>query len=230
MWVHFPDRGKLYSVLCLLGFCVTAGASGGFVADVIASRHASVNGSSVPGEWTIARGDVLSTAADGSALLNVSSKMRVRLVENTSVVFDRDSTRLTLRMLSGTMGVQTAGKDGVVVSTAQFTVQAATPGRVEYVIAMLQDRTLVSARRGDVSVRELKSGKQHTVSQGSYGMISQAPGAVPATAGAAGASASSAVLANGPLLFAISVGTGTAVGFGVGDGILGISPPSPSGP
>ncbi len=216
-------------IAVIVGLSLGAAAAGNVVGDVVASQHASVNGITVPGEWTVASGDALTTAAGGNALVHLSTSAQARLSENTSVVFQRNLDQVSARLSSGTLDIKEGGKDNLVIKTDELTVEAARPGKSEYVVAMLGDRTVVSARSGDVTITEAGTGQRHLISQGHYGTISQAPGSSPGSA-APGASSQSGILHNKPLMIAIVVGAGVGIGFAVGEGVLGSSPASPSQP
>jgi hypothetical protein len=234
MVVRFKRKRMFYSLAAALaGVSLVAGAAGNVVGDVVASDRASVNGILVPGEWTIASGDALSTAAGGSALVHLSTEGEARLAESTSVVFEREAKLITAHMSSGTLGVAVRGEDDLMSKTDQFAVQPARPGNAEYTVAMLPGRSVISAERGDIRVTEAKSGIEHIVPQGHYGTISQAttsnPGGSPTGTQTASTAASHGLLHSGPLLFAVAVGGGVGVALAI-HGAMGSSPASPSQP
>lgn len=203
------------------------------IGTIVQSSGATLSGIAVPSQGTLVTDAVLNTASGGSAWVRFSPDLQAGLSEETSVSFDNADGYISAHLSSGTVAAKSSGKQELVVDTRGFRIEPAqgkAQGKAVYVVALLPDNTtIVSARRGNVAVTETSSGKKHLVPEGHYAKISSAPAATPGQAGAA-AAASPGLLNSTPVLFAIGLGSGLGVGFGVAEGPLGLSPASPSAP
>ena len=223
--------------LALLGaatvFVVSAFALGGsteVVGTVVRSSGATLSGVAIPGQGTLTADAILKTEKGGSAWVRLSSDTQVGLSENTSVRFDTVGNRVSALLSSGTIAANSSEKKPLVVETPKIRIEPAA-GKAVYIVALLRgDTTIVSARQGDISVTETASEKKHLVPAGHYAKISNAPAATPAQSGGTTAAAPAGLLNDTPLVFAISVGAGFGIGFGVAEGPLGVSSASPSAP
>lgn len=199
---------------------------------VVKSSQATLAGVTIPGQGTLTSDAVLSTAKGGSAWVRFSDNTQAGLSEQTSVRFRSDGDMVLGHISSGAIAAKSLGQKALVIETPNFKIEPTPGGRVLYVVAMLPDNsTIVSARRGNVEVTETASRKKHLVPEGHYARISNAAAGAPGQAGGAPAAAApSGLLTSGPLIMAISVGAGFTIGFGVGEGPLGLSAASPSAP
>jgi hypothetical protein len=232
MLIH-PESKRLIPLVAATLLSVSAlalAANGEGIGTIVRSSRANLSGVAVPGEGTLTAGALLSTDKGGSAWVRFSAETQAGLSEGTSVRFETASGHVLAQLSSGTMAAKSSGKSPLVVETPRFTVEPAE-GKAVYVVALLpDDTTIVSARQGDVSVTEGKSGKKHFLPAGHYAKISNAPAGTPAQAGSAAAGAAPGLLNDTPLVFAISVGAGLGTGFGIAEGPLGVGPASPSAP
>ena len=186
------------------------------VGEIIRSSDASLNGVIVPELGTVTPGSVLATGEHGSALVQFSPDTQVNLLERTSVTFRSDAGGLSARMSSGTLGAKSLGKEPLLVETPTYQIGPAGQKGAIYVVAMLSDlTTIVSARKGSVSILQKSSGEKYVLSEGHYAKIADGPqGIPPQQASQNGPGGPPPGLANSPgKLFVMAVGS--AVGIAV---------------
>lgn len=200
------------------------------IGTIVRSSRATVSGVPIPDGGNLIADDLVRTEKGGDASVRFSAETQARLSEDTSVRFDSFDGQVSARLSSGTIAAESSGKCPLTVETQKFRVEPAEV-KATYVVALLGANTaLVSARQGDLSVTEMKSGTKHLVRAGHYARISNAPAPTPPQVSTGAAAAPAGLLNDTPLVFAISVGAGFGIGFGIGEGPLGAGPASPSHP
>lgn len=206
------------------------------IGTIVKSYRASLAGITIPDQGTLTTNAVLSTTKGGSAWVRFSKNTQAGLSEHTSVRFRSERNGVVGKISSGTIAAKSVGKDALVIETPKFRIEPAPGRQALYMVAMLSDNTtIISARRGNLAVTDTRSGKRYLVPEDHYAKISNAPAGTPgqaaAPSGQAGAAAAPPGLLNStPVIFALSLGSGMAVGFGVAEGPLGLGSASPSAP
>lgn len=202
------------------------------VGEIIRSSNTSLNGVIVPEQGTVRPGSVLATGEHGSALVQFSPDTQVNLLERTSVTFRDDAGRLSAEMSSGTLGAKSLGKEPLVVETPAYEIGPAGQKGAIYVVAMLPDlTTVVSARRGPVSILQKSSGESYVLSEGHYAKIANAPQGIPPQTSQNGRGGPPPALAGPPgKVFIISVAAGVGVAIILDQTVLSSPAVSPSAP
>jgi len=201
--------------------------------EIIRSSDTLLNGVRVPELGSVTPGSILATGEHGSALVQFSPDMQINLLERTSVTFRNDTDRLSAQMSAGTLGAKSFGTVPLLVETPGYEIgPAAQPGAV-YVVAMLPDlTTVVSARKGSVSIVQKSSGDKYILPEGHYAKVADGPqGIPPQQASETGPSGPPPGLANPPgKLFVIAVGSGVGIAVILDKTILAPPAISPSTP
>jgi hypothetical protein len=202
------------------------------VGEIIRSSDTSLNGVAVPEGGIVTPGSVLATGEHGSALVQFSPDTQVNLLERTSVTFRSDAGRLSAQMSSGTLGAKSLGKEPLLVETPFYEIGPAAPEGAIYVVAMLPDlTTVVSARKGSVSILQKSSGEKYVLSEGHYAKIADAPqGVPPQTSQNTRGGAAPALLGPPGRLFIIAVGAGVGIAVILDQTVLAPPAVSPSTP
>lgn len=232
MLIHpTSKRAILFAVATLLSLAPLAVAAGTEeIGTIVRSSRATLSAVPILGQGTLTADGLVSTGKGGSAWVRFSAETQAGLSESTSVRFGTAGGHVSARLSSGTMAAKSLGRDPLVVETPRFTVRPAE-GKAVYVVALLPDNTaVVWARQGDICVTEMNPLKKHLVRADHYAKISSAPAGMPPQARNPAGAAPTGLLNDTPLVFVISVGAGVATGFGIGEGILGVGPASPSAP
>lgn len=161
---------------------LTAAINQQVVGKVVRSSGASLGGAVIPDEGTIVAGDSLSTGKGGSALVKLSATTQASLGGETTVLFRKDAARLSVKVSAGTVLVETMGKDAPVVETAEYKAEPSEQGKANYLVAVLPDKTtVITARRGRISIKEIDSGKTYLLPEG-YKAVSAATSSAAASA------------------------------------------------
>ncbi|HEV2425714.1 MAG TPA: hypothetical protein VGZ29_12875 [Terriglobia bacterium] len=209
---------------------ITAAAPAG-VGEIVRSSDASLNGITVPERGTVTPGSTLATGEHGSALVQFSPDSQINLLAKTSISFQSDPDKLLARMSRGTIGVRSFGRERVQVETPGYQIGPAAQGGALYVVAMLSDSTtIVSARRGPVSIEQRASGEKYVLSEGHYAKVADDAQPAPPQTTAQGPGAPPPALLGPSAAFLLGVGSG--VGIAVVLDLTVLAPPtvSPSSP
>jgi hypothetical protein len=135
---------------------------------VIQSSAAALGGAAIPGAGAVFSGNLLTTAKGGNALVKFSATTQASLQGESSVIFRTKSGGLSAQLLSGTVVAETAGSDSIVVNTSHYDAEPAGRGRADYAVRVFPDQSiLVAARQGKILIKDLTSGKNYLVPQGS---------------------------------------------------------------
>jgi hypothetical protein len=135
------------------------GAELGIVGEVVESRGASLGGVPIPGASTILAGDVLSTEQSGRALVSFSSGDRLNLTGDTSVTFEGEPGGVVARMSHGDLLAEAYNPRALTIETSRYRITPDNARPATCLVAILGDhRTVISARRGRISVTDLRSG------------------------------------------------------------------------
>lgn len=201
--------------------------------EIIRSSDTLLNGVTVPEVGTVTPGSVLATGEHGSALVQFSPDTQVNLLERTSVTFEADAGRLSAQMSGGTLGAKSLGTEPLLVETPDYQIGPEGEAGAIYVVAMLQDlTTIVSARKGSVSIMQRSSGDKYVLPEGHYAKIADAPqGTPPQQPSKKKAGAPPPGLAGSPgKLFIITVGSGVGIAVILDKTVLAPPAISPSTP
>jgi hypothetical protein len=143
------------------------------VGKIVSSSRASLDEIMIPDGGTILIGDTLSTSKGGNALVKLSATTQASLSGGTTVFFGKNADRLSAKVSSGTLVIETLGKDAPIVETALYTTEPAEPGKAVYLVAVLPDKsTVITARHGKVSIRDISSGRSYLLPEG-YSAVPQ---------------------------------------------------------
>ena len=167
-------RMALASTLaCLLLFSPRAQPAGEQPLGRILYAHAtSLRGVGVPNSETILSGDVVATADDGSALIELKSGARLKITENSSVRFLGDGDKVQAELLAGAVVSESASKDTLVVSTSTFQFAPSHDGPSRYAVALSKEQeTVVGAMQGDLLIRTPELVESYLLPEGKYAAI-----------------------------------------------------------
>lgn len=153
------------------------GAEPGIVGQIVESQGASLGGIPIPGASTILAGDALATDHSGRALVSFASGDRLNLTSDTSVSFESRRGGVVARMLSGDLLAEVHNRGAVLIETSEYRVAPESTGPATCLVTMLADhRTVILARRGRISVTDLRSGAVRDLTAGEQ-IAMAAPGA-----------------------------------------------------
>lgn len=214
-----------------LVMAVIAAAAPAGVGEIIRSSGASLNGVTVPERGTVTPGSTLATGEHGSALVQFSPDSQINLLEKTSVAFQNSADKLTARMSAGTIGVRSFGAQSLMVETPGYQIGPAAREGALYVVAMLPAwTTIVSARRGSVSIVQKSSGQSYVLAEGHYAKVADGPQAAPPQATAQGPGGPPPALLGPSAAFLLGVGSGVGVAVVLDKTVLAPPTVSPSAP
>ena len=167
-------------VAACLGFTSAAWAAGEPVLGRVLYSYNTTVGASVPGAppQTILNDDVMTTSADGSALVEFQSGGRLKVMENSKLRFVREQLRIQVELEKGTVVVETGNNSTppVAVSTAKYRFDPAQAGDSRYMVRLGADQgTTAAAMTGNVLVRPAGSDDSYVLHQSQYAVID--PGA-----------------------------------------------------
>ena len=166
---------------CLVALSAQASGGSMLVGRVVSSTGVSLDGVAVPGQETILAQDTLRVGKGGRALVSFSPTARAALARQTAVRFGKHSGHVVAQILSGTVAVEEASADGVMVETPKYAIRPQSGSKVEFLVELLPDRTtLVAAQHGEVAITEARSGQSYTLAEGLYAEIPPEASGVPA--------------------------------------------------
>jgi len=208
---------------------------------VLYSYGTSVGAASVAKPDTIFSGDVLTTKADGNALVEFTSGNRLKVMESSSVRFERGENRILIQLQSGAVVPETVGSPTLVVSTAKYRIEASQLGECRFLVRLSKEQmTTAAAMKGNLLVRTNKSNESFVLHEGNYLAIdADAPGVPPQTATASSKPKPAAGSGSHPgwRIGSLSEGESIALEVGIAAGAAGIAipllkstPASPSEP
>jgi ferric-dicitrate binding protein FerR (iron transport regulator) len=166
---------------CLLLFSLGAQAGGERqLGRILYSSHTSVGGVPVPPSETLFSGDVLTTAQDGSALVELKSGARVKITENSSVRFLRDGDRVQAELLLGAVVSESTGKPSLVVATSKYRFEPSQQGNCRYLVRLSKEQeTIAAAVKGNLLINAHDSSGRYILPEGKYAAIPAASIGVP---------------------------------------------------
>lgn len=179
---HVVIGSVLWCLLFLVPF--TPGAGEPWLGRVLYSHGTTLRGVPVLGLQTVLSGDVLTTSDEGSALVELNSGAKVRLVEHSSVRFVSDGTAAQAELLAGTAVSESSGKPTTVVTTPQYTFGPAQEGECRYAVQFSKERaTVAGAMQGNLLITPRSTTGSYVLEQGKYAAISASAMGVPSQAG-----------------------------------------------
>lgn len=147
------------------------------IGKIVRSSGALLDEINIPNEGTIVAGDRLTTQKGGSALVRLSATTQVTLSGETAVLFHKNADKVSVKVSSGTLLLETLGKNPAVVETAQYVTEPAEEGKAIYLVAVLPDQSaVITARRGKISIREAGTGRSYLVPEGYAAVPAGIPG------------------------------------------------------
>jgi hypothetical protein len=210
---------------------------------VVRSSSATLGGTALPSGGTIVAGDVLSTAAGGSALVEFSAGNQIELGESSIVNFSGTQDRVLATVDHGSVTVSVATPGAVATATLLCRVSTSEQGSASYSVTAPPGSTsaTVKALRGTVTTAEIGSGQSHLVNEGETWACPAAVGAQAREEGAPGpgeqagqAPAPAVSKHSNTGLLVVLIGGGVAGGIAAalagGKGGGGGAPASPSAP
>ena len=183
-------KTRVHIVLACLATCLlwvsppTRAGGEPVLGRVLYSYSASVGAASAVKPETILSGDVLTTGADGSALLEFESGARVKVMENTTVRFVRDDQRIQVQLQSGAVIVQTSSSPTIAVSTSKHRFEPAQLGDCRYLVRLSVDQaTTAAAMKGNVLIRPFNKSGSYLLREGDYAAIDADASGIPSPPG-----------------------------------------------
>jgi len=173
-----PTESRVRIVLantlaCLLLFSPPAKPAGEQpLGRILYAQAASLRGLAVPGSETILSGDVVTTFDAGSALVELKSGARLKIVENSSVRFIGDGDKVQAELLGGAVVSESAGNSKLVVTTSKFQFAPSQEGSSRYAVALSKEaETFAGAMKGDLLVKKPDSVGSYILREGEYAAI-----------------------------------------------------------
>ncbi len=165
----------------LVGGPAWAGAARRWVGRIFSTSGVALAGSIVSREDAVFSGDLVTTSKGASAIVRFSASGQADVLDQSSVRFELDAAGRPLAQISlGRLLATSRGKDAVVVETAEYRVGPAEQTRTLYLVAVLPDRsTVIAARRGNLSITAIHSGKSYLLTEGLYAVIAPSAFGVP---------------------------------------------------
>lgn len=160
--------------LCaLLAVQLSAGSARRLVGQVEATNGVAVAGWPAQSHDAVFSGDVLTTSEAATALVRFSALSQSTVVQHSSVRFGLTGAGCPLGdVASGMVLTTTAGRKGVIITTAKYKVEPVEEKRTIYLVGLLPDqRTVIAARQGDVSITDVRSKKHFQLATGRYIVI-----------------------------------------------------------
>jgi FecR protein len=226
----------LFEYLTLLPF--SDASPNEVIGKIVGSSGAFLDEIKIPSEGTILTGDRLKTERGGGALVRLSATTQVSLSEETAVLFYKNADKVSVKVSSGTLLVETLGKNPAVVETEQYVTEPAEQGKAIYLVAVLPDKSaVITARRGKVSIREASTGRSYLVPEGYMAVPAGTPGqeqeepkqAPGAPAGPSTEKPPKVPKKNSTLIVILAAGAAAGIGIGIAASGGG-GPASPSQP
>jgi hypothetical protein len=174
MFTKSPLQIALAGMLACLVCPSPAGSAGAEPAlgRVLYSYDAKLGTVSVPKPETILTGDVMTTTADGSALVEFDSGARLKIAEDTSVRFVRENKMTQVQVQSGAVVSETRNAPTLVVRTPKYDFAPARLGDCRYMVRLSNDQvTTIAAIKGSVFIRSTKTNGSYLLHEGSYAVI-----------------------------------------------------------
>jgi hypothetical protein len=160
----------MFGLMIFTGFSAVALAMGRtpeVVGRAVSSSNATVEGTTLLSHGTILSGDTISVGEGGSVLLSFSPPALAALSAATNVRFSSAKGEIVTQLLSGALGVKRGNKGAFVVNTSAYRVEPRGEGRAEFLVSVLPDeRTIVEAQQGQVTITEISSGESYTLGEG----------------------------------------------------------------
>jgi hypothetical protein len=176
-------RCPVLAVLLIISPLLLAGASGPrqLVAPVESTSGVAISGVPAQTHDALFAGDVLSTPAGASALVKFSSLSQATVLEDSSVQFRLDPAgRPIAQISSGTVSARATAKNAVVIRTSKYRIEPGTVRAAIYLVGVLPDqRTIVEARQGNVSITEVRSGERYLLQAGTYILMDASAAGLP---------------------------------------------------
>jgi hypothetical protein len=176
-------RKLLWAILLVasLTLVALAGDPRQLVAPVESTNGVAIAGAPARTHDALFAGDVLSTFEGASALVRFSSLSQATVLQESSVQFQLDpGGRPVAKISSGTVSARAVGKKILIIQTAKYTVEPDEENTAVYLVSVLPDqRTIVEARRGNVSITERRSGEAYMLKAGQYILIDASAAGLP---------------------------------------------------
>lgn len=171
--------GLLIKALFVVELCgsltvqLSAGSARRLVGQVEATNGVAVAGWPAQSHDAVFSGDVLTTSEAATALVRFSALSQSTVVQHSSVRFGLTGAGRPLGdVASGMVLTTTAGRKGVIITTAKYKVEPVEEKRTIYLVGLLPDqRTVIAARQGDVSITDVRSKKHFQLATGRYIVI-----------------------------------------------------------
>jgi ferric-dicitrate binding protein FerR (iron transport regulator) len=133
---------------------------------------------------TIFSDDVLTTTADGSAMVELDSGAKVKITENTSVRFLRDEKRILVELKTGAVVAETSSSTTLVVRTPKYRFESARLGDCRYLVRLSTDQvTTAAAIKGNVLVRSNQASGSYLLHEAAYAVIDADASGIPSESG-----------------------------------------------
>jgi len=141
---------------------------------IIYARATTLRGVAVPKTETLLSGDLVLTTDEGSALVELKSGARLKIMENSYLRFVADGDKVRAQLLEGAVIWESYGKPGVVVTASKYEFEPAQEGPSRYAVALSkeEEQILAGALKGDLVIRILDLVGSYVLVEGKYAAIS----------------------------------------------------------
>jgi len=172
MLINSPIRMVFASTMvCLLLFWPQALPAQEQPLGRIVNAHATtLNGVTVPDSGTLVSGDLVITADGGSALVELSSGVRLKILEDSFLRFVADGDKVRAQLLEGAVAWESFGKGGLVVTASKYQFEPAQEGPSRYAVSLSkeEEKILAGALQGDLLIRMQDSLNTYVLVEGKY--------------------------------------------------------------
>jgi len=150
------------------------------IGQVAAATEASQNGSPLLAGGTIFENDLLTTGPGGQAVIKFSATSQIQLQPSTSVHVMKILQRRVVRLHTGNVVVENAGRDFTLVQTGKFSIvpHSGDPSRF-YVGFMADNTTYIEAAEGTAEIEDIKGGRTYILPAGQNTLVPENAQGIP---------------------------------------------------
>lgn len=141
---------------------------------IVYAHATTLRGVAVPKSETLLSGDLVLTSEDGSALVELKSGARLKILENSYLRFVADGDKVRVQLLEGAVVWESFGKPGgVVVTASKYQFESAKEGPSRYAVALSkeEEQILAGALQGNLLIRTLDLVSSYILVEGKYAAI-----------------------------------------------------------
>ena len=140
---------------------------------ILYAHSTTVRGVAVPTSETLLSGDLVLTSEDGSALIELKSGARLKILENSYLRFVADGDKVRAQLLEGAVVWESFGKPGLVVTTSKLQFESAKegPSRYAVVVSKEEEKIFAAALQGNLLIKTLDLIASYVLPEGKYAAI-----------------------------------------------------------